>query len=390
MKKLVVILLNLCLGLFLADAVVSLLDDSLILVSGNRAFSVIRGISGLFAMLMAAVIYGLMGLTPMIPKRQFLPVTLFSPLAMLAAIPFTIYCYGRIQTLAWVLSFCQVLLGLGILCWLQGGFKIRWPLVPERQLGTRRFSWRNLFGFLLVNVFVLPPAVFVYLAVCASLAVGHFSEGFLALRPDGMTVQVRKYVRNDGKTIHLIPMAHVGEAAFYRKISQSFPTNSIILMEGVTDTRHLLTNGISYKRMATSLGLAEQEEEFAPAQGEIVWADVDVEQFSSDTIGFLNMVMLIHAKGVNLENVLLVLQYSPPPHVEQQLFDDLLRKRNRHVLEQIRTRLPDSENIMVPWGVVHMPEIAAEIQKSGFRLVESREYQVIRFHFARNSKPEGR
>jgi hypothetical protein len=34
----------------------------------------------------------------------------------------------------------------------------------------------------------------------------------------------------------------------------------------------------------------------------------------------------------------------------------------------------------VPWGVAHMPEIAAEIQKAGFRLNESQDYSVIKFH----------
>jgi hypothetical protein len=52
-------------------------------------------------------------------------------------------------------------------------------------------------------------------------------------------------------------------------------------------------------------------------------------------------------------------------------------------LDEIQTRLPQSDNIIVPWGVAHMPEIAAEIQKSGFRLDESREYEVIRFHVFR-------
>src|ERR1035441_1907555 len=112
------------------------------------------------------------------------------------------------------------------------------------------------------------------------------------LRRGGMTVQTRQYVRKDGKTIRLVPMAHVGEADFYQKLSRSFPTNSIILMEGVTDRRNLLTNELSYKRMATSLGVTEQGEEFNPTQGEMVWADVDVEQFTTNTIGFFNLCVV--------------------------------------------------------------------------------------------------
>jgi hypothetical protein len=381
-RQVLAILLSVCLGLFLADAVVSLLDDSLSLCFGIHLLAGTRGMMCLLAMLMALLVYALMGLTPMIPKRLFLPLTLFNPLTTLAVVPFAIYAYGRLQEVAWVISVCQLIFGLSILYVVQGGFEFRWPLVAETHLAARRFSWRNLSVFLLVNLLVLLPAVILYLVLSAALAVGHFSEGFLALRPGGLTVQVRKYVRNDGKTIQLFPMSHVGESAFYLKVSQSFPSNSIILMEGVSDDRNLLTNKVTYKRMATTLGLAEQHEEFNPTQGEIVPADVDVAQFTTNTIGFLNLVMLIHSKGVNAETVLQLLRFSPPPHSEEQLLDDLLRKRNRRLLEELQARLPQTEHIIVPWGVAHMPGIAAEIQKAGFRLDETQEYVVIRFRSA--------
>src|SRR5438128_766540 len=85
-----------------------------------------------------------------------------------------------------------LLLSLG-----QGEFKFRWPLVPEKQLAARGFSWLNLSVFLLVNAFVLLPAVIGYLVLCAGLAADHFSDGFLTLRPAGLTVQVKKYERDD-------------------------------------------------------------------------------------------------------------------------------------------------------------------------------------------------
>jgi hypothetical protein len=384
------ILLSLCLGLFLGDAVLSLVDESLALFFNIHLLSMISGLVSFFVMLIVIVIYGLMGLTPMIPKRLFLPLTLFNPVVGLVVVPSMIYCYGRIQQVAWAASFCQVILGLSILWVVQGGFKFRWPLVAEAQLGVQRFSWRNLSLFLLVNVFVLLPAAIVYLFVCAALAVDHFSEGFVALRPGGITVQVRKYVRNDGKTIQLFPMSHVAESDFYQKVSQSFPTNSIIVMEGVTDNKNLITNNISYKRMASSLGLAEQHEAFNPSRGEMVRADVDVEQFTTNTIDVLNLVMLIHAKGLDVGTVLKLMQYSPPPNILDLLFDDLLRKRNRHLLEEIHARLGQSDNIIVPWGALHMPEIAKEIQKSGFRLDGTKEYVTIRFHSAKTKGAHGR
>ena len=389
-RQVLAFLLSVCLGLFLADAFVSLVDESLILLFDLRVLTVVRGMVFFFSLLMAIVVYGLMGLTPLIPKRLFLPVALFNPVATLAVIPLAIYFYGWLEQLIWVISLCQLMFGLGILYWVQGGFKLRWPLVTESRLGSRGFSWLNLSGFVGLNLFVVLPAVVVYLAVCASLAVGHFSRGFLALRPGGFTVQVRDYVRNDGKTIQLVPMAHIGEADFYQKLSQSFPTNAVVLMEGVTDNNNLLTNRITYQRMATSLGLTEQHEEFHPAQAEIVMADVDVGQFTTNTIGFLNLVMLVHAKGLTAENVVKVLQFSPPPHFEEQLFDDLLRKRNQHVVGEIRARLPQSGRLIVPWGVAHMPGIESEIQAAGFHLKQTQEYTVIRFRYGGNKAKNAR
>jgi hypothetical protein len=73
------------------------------------------------------------------------------------------------------------------------------------------------------------------------------------------------------------------------------------------------------------------------------------------------------------------MQYSPTPRIEEQLFDDLLHKRNQHLLAEIQSHLPKTRNLMVPWGVAHMPEIAREIQKSGFQLDETKNYTVIRF-----------
>lgn len=389
-RRLLANLLSIGLGLFLADAIVSLVDDSLILFTGLHGLTGVRGIVSLLALPMALVIYGFIGLAPMIPKRLFLPVALFNPVAVLVGILCAIYFHGRIQQIAVVLSLLQVILGLGILRKVQGGFHFRWPWVGEDRLGARGFSWRHLSGFLLLNVFVVLPALVFYLLYCAALAVDHFSDGFVALRPRGLTVQARKYVRSDGKVIQLFPMAHIGEPDFYRRLAASFPADSIILMEGVSDDRNLLTNRISYQRMATSLRLAEQQTEFKPTRGQWVRADVDIEHFATNTIDFLNLVMLFHAKGLNREVVLKLIQYSPPPGFEDQLFDDLLRKRNRRLLEELRSRLSQSEKFMIPWGAAHMPEIAKEIQKSGFRLDETREYVVIHFQAAGKKSARGR
>lgn len=387
-RHLVAVLLSLGLGLFLADALLSAVDDSFILLFNVHFLAGIRGFVGFLTILVGLVIYALMGITPMIPKRKFFLVALFSPLAALFALPFWIYFSGRMQIVIWAISVFQVFCAITIFAIVQKGFTFRMPLVSEARLNPRGFSWMNLIGFVLVNALVILPAVGAYLFLCATLAVGHFSEGFVALHPGGLSVQARKYVRNDGASVHLYPMAHVADRNFYQTVSQSFPSNSIVLMEGVTDQEHLLTNHISYKRMAATLGLSEQQKEFKPSEEQMERADVDIKEFTPNTIGFLNLVMRIHSKGLNAASLMELMSFSPPPGFEKELFDDLLRKRNRHLLDELKKRLPESQNIVVPWGAAHMPEIAREIQKDGFQLAEARDYTVIRFGARQRDRKE--
>ena len=384
-RALIALLLHLALGLFLVEAGVSLLDDTLGLAFGVHVLGLIRGLLSLLLFLTSILVYLLCGITPIIPKRFFIPIVLFTPAAQLAMIPFLIFHYDRVQQITWVASLCQILFGLSILFWIQGTFRFRWPVVRQEHLGSKAFSGLNLVGFLLVNGFVLLPGVLLYLFVCASLAVDHFSASFLALRSDGLTIRAKTYVRGDHKTVRLIPMAHIGEADFYNQISKSFPTNSVILLEGVTDNKNLLKHKLSYKRAARSLGLVEQPKEFTPPpQGRLRHADVDVEQFSERTIAFLNLLSLIYSEGLKVEHLLRVLQESEEPLFAEQLWDDLLTKRNANLLKQIEAELPGSDVIVVPWGAVHMRGIAEEIQKSGFRLADTQEYQIVHFRSVRN------
>jgi hypothetical protein len=391
-KTAIAILLSVTLGLFLAEAGVSLVDAMLILGLGVHALGAIQGMLFVLLLLMSLLVYLLSGITPLIPKRFFLPIVLFIPVVQLAVIPFLIFHFDRVQPVAWIISLCKVLLGLSILFWVQGTFRFRWPVVRQEQLGGKAFSWLNLAGFVVVNVFVLLPGVLLYLSVCASLAVDHFSGGFLALRPDGLAVRAKTYVRDDHKTVRLIPMMHIGEAEFYDQISKSLPTNSVVLLEGVTDSKNLIKTKLSYKRAAQSMGLVEQQQEFAPQQGRLRQADVDVQQFSKRTIAFVNLVSLIHSEGWRVEHLVKLIQESEEPLFIEQLMADLLTLRNANLLKAIEAELPDSEVIVVPWGAAHMRGIAEGIQKSGFHLADTQEHMIFHFRsvwnrrFHRNKK----
>ena len=386
MRRLLGFLLSVCLGLFLLDAAVSLLDDSAALCFQLHALLPFRILIGVLAILLAILVYGLMALTPAIPKSIFGPLALFYLASQLIVLPFALIYFHQTQRVAWVGSLVQVLFGLGLLYGARHSLKLGWPLFPPERLGHRRFSWLNLFGFIAANLLVLLPVVLVYLFLCFGGLVSHFTDGFMTLHPGGFTMQVKKYIRADGKTIQLFPMAHVAEGNFYEEIAQTFPTNSLILMEGVTDEKQLLKQKINYEKMARTLGLSEQHEKFAPTRGEVVPADIDVSEFSTNTLALLNLVFRLHNGKLDADLIQKMMALETPD-LPDELMSDLLLKRNRHLLEQIQLHLPETEHIVLPWGVAHMPEIAREIQKFGFHPTETNSYVVIRFHGAGKSAP---
>lgn len=378
-RKLLAGLLSLFLALLVANAAVSVLDDSFELAFGSYLFTFLSGLFLVVTVLAAVVVYGLMALTPMIPKRIFLPAVFMVLSPFFLVLPLIIYFYSHAMLLDWFLSWAEVIFAMLLLRWVQGGWKFRWPLVAEKHLGARAFSWWNLLVFVLLNLIVILPAAAGYVAGCASLAVSRFSDGFVSLRPAGVILQARKYVRDDGRTVVLIPMSHIAESDFYRSVAGSVTSNSVVLLEGVTDTENLLTNRLTYRRAAKALHLAEQHDDFDLKQGTLVRADVDIREFSSNTIALLNLVALVHSEGLNAHTLSLLLQVSPSEEAERQLLNDLLVKRNQHVLGELFARLPQADSFIIPWGAAHMSGLAKEIQKAGFHLVGTRDYVSIRF-----------
>ncbi len=372
------VILSLVLLLFLGSAVLSLLDNSLYLAFHRTNLTMFNGISFLLMLFTGLLVYGLMGFAPGIPKRVFMPVCLFIPVAYVGVLPLLVYFSRHAMAIMWGVSLVQVLLGLFIIYRLQGGVKFLWPVFPAENLADRGFSWGNLAGVLTAGVFLIVPALVLYSAFTAMVSVNHFTDGFVSLRPAGVSMQVRKYVRDDGRRITLVPMSHVGEAEFYHSLAASFPDDAMVLMEGVSDHKNLANIHSNYSKMAATVGGVEQTKAFKP-KGQLVHADVDISEFSPATLELLKTAMLIHTKGVTAET-LPVLMKPTTPGLEEQLMEDILTKRNHHLLGVIRERLPNSDHIIVPWGAAHMPEIAREILKDGFRVTGTRDFMAIRFN----------
>ena len=99
-RHVISVLLSLCLAVFLADGVVSLVDDSFVLFFGVHSFSLLRGLVSVAGLFVGLGVYGLIGLTPMVPKRLFLPIPIFFLASMLALFTLAIYWRHHIEQIA--------------------------------------------------------------------------------------------------------------------------------------------------------------------------------------------------------------------------------------------------------------------------------------------------
>jgi hypothetical protein len=369
--------LSLVLVLFLVCAVVSFLDHTLWLFFQRHDLSLFSALLFLVMLLFGFTTYCVIALVPAVPKRWMLPVSLFLPVGLVAILPWVAVKPGNAMWVMWGFSLCHVLVAVFLLCRLQGGLKWRWPLFPLARFTDRRFHWGNLLGVLLAGLLVLLPALATYAGYSLALAVNHLSDGFISLRPSGLVMQVRKYVRDDGKSVLLVPMSHVGEPEFYHHLSESFPEDSTILMEGVTDRRNLIKRKVGYNSMAKSLGVVEQQVAFKP-KGERVSADMDLSDLSPATVDLVDKAMLFHSQGMTAKT-LPILMEPMPAGLEKELMENLLDKRNDHLLRVLGERLAGRDHFIIPWGAAHMPGIARGIEKLGFRKVESHDRVAIRF-----------
>lgn len=362
--------------IFLAGGVLALADDLLMLID-RRELSAYRALASLAVLGTGVITYLLVALLPRIPKRIFLPVSLFLPVSTVACLPILIHFPGQISWISLSASLLHVLLALCLIRIARGDRKLRWPFLAETTLQPRPFRWGHAIGVIAIGLFLILPFLAGSVLLSAKHAVDHFSDGFVALKPSGLSMQARHYVRNDGRTVLLVPMSHVGEETFYQDLSRSFPDDAIVLMEGVSDHQQLFRPQKGYTKMAEAIGVVEQQQAFKP-RGQLVAADLDMSEFSQATRDMIKNAMLIHTQGITAET-LHHLMKPTPKGLEKQLMDDILTKRNQHLLKVLKEKLEHAEHIVIPWGAAHMPEIAREIQKDGFQLQKTQNYLAIRF-----------
>lgn len=377
---------NVYIVLFLIDAALSLTDELLQVASSPMpALTEIRFFVAYAVITLSMIFYACLGIDRRLPKRVFLPLTLFASWSALAMWPLS----GFVAREAFGLtaSISQVVIGAIAIILLRslGGRN----LLTEEQFQAPMFSLRNTLGFTAINL-LLTPFVLIYTGLAVtSYYLEDQTAGFLRLSPVGVHMTERSY-HLAKKEIRLAGMMHIGKEEYYEDLAKSIPTEgTIILAEGVTDQDRLLESQFNYSKLAGLIGLTSQDKMRLngnaveldglgvagqvirePGKPDIANADIDLNRFEPKTIEFLNALgrSLFGDKPLaeGLVDYNLWIEENMSEEGLARVMTDILDKRNDAVIAGMVQTLKRYDTIIIPWGAMHMPAIEAAVLEQGF------------------------
>ena len=370
-------LANAAVWLSLADGGVSLVDE-LLRTAGVEGLAPLR--EALASMVFVAMLSCLAGiaLTPRLPLRVFLPLTLGTLWLNLGAAPLPLWLAPAPLGIAGsCLQLALVLDALAAIRRRNGG---RGWFFHEASPAAPAFAWSRSLGFAGVSVFLGLPALALYLGVLFATSVERATDGFVAFDFGGVSLADRRYARGS-REIRLVGMMHIGEENSYREIVESFATEStVVLAEGLTDREGLLSDAVEYGRAAEALGLSRQRDlrdylvdsgdpdAPRPAWPEIRHADVDASAFSPETLEWLRWATGVWS-APDLRSALAALLESARETTPEQLTAfqrDILDRRNEHLIGELDAVLGDYRRVIVPWGALHLPAVEQAVVERGF------------------------
>lgn len=350
----------------------------------------------LSSLLLAAILYAGFAFNRHLPLATLLPLQLWLTWSLIDYWPLENFIGPRYQLFAAVV---QLILGL-IILHLNRTLNNAGLLFTAKQFSGTAFSFKRFGLFSLGNLFVVP----LLLMLCGFSLAGHLihdrSAGFVRLKPNGLYMAERTYRRAD-KQLQLAGMIHLARPEYYTALTAAIPAQrTLILLEGVTDHQGLLTEQFSYARIAELLDLTPQGEatfagrlisqkqlesahsDLNPAV-DMLPADLDLSAFNPVTIEVLNTL----AKEVlNADSPLTGYaefnrwaQTNVPPDFDKIIMADLIDKRNQHLAGFLPAALKKYDNLVIPWGALHMKGIEQIVLEKGFQPINSRERLSIDF-----------
>ncbi|PTX98277.1 hypothetical protein DB345_05430 [Spartobacteria bacterium LR76] len=389
---------------FMASGVLGVIS----MAAPHSGFAVV---SALFAVLLFLGSFPMLALvlaTELVPKRIVLPMLGYLWAGVYVSLwPFPDHVVPWVSGASNIL---QVLLGV-FLAWKFRAPGHTWK-APFAAREGRFFRWQyTVIGWFALQVASLVALVAIFFEVSALISAT--TGGYVRLRPNGLYLVERQFKEGD-REVRLSGMMHIATEEFYDDVlPKADPKHpSVVLLEGVTDDKNLLDdNHLDYTRVARLFQLTAQSEstfsrkayaraklhnhpkDDSPVEME-EWgddnftsheyrhADVDISNLRPKTIAYIITLSRL-MEAPTWRDILLELQDPSSPindsDAQAQVWDDILHARNRRLIAEIQSALPDFQRIIVPWGAAHLSEIERWLKGQHFVQSGEVERRALKF-----------
>jgi hypothetical protein len=396
---------NLYLLAYLLDGAISVTDELLQHLFGFTGLALVRGYIAAFVFFSSFFMLLLLGIDARLPKRLFLPLAVFLIWISFYPEPF--------RTLLGENWYNPALAGLQLLIGIAGALYVRSRtgagiLLTRPLFAGPVFNWKRSAVYFSAGIVVFLCMLTAGTYQVLKTAIYEYSSGFVRLDSNGLYMTEKEY-SNGNVNIRLIGMIHIGDAAYYKEIFKTMlKGNTLVLVEGVSDRNKILNSFPSYSKLANFIGLVSQnylpqhvleslkhtdhgrssadetQEQSGPDFPKFIRADIDVSEFSKETIAYINHVGLVIRTSDSLFHSMIA-QYrwsmeNLPPEAEDIVMHDLITRRNAVLLGQLHENLGAYRQIIVPWGALHMPGIEKQVLAWGFSLNSTSERLAIDFN----------
>jgi hypothetical protein len=373
--RLLLLLANAFIVAYSLDAGFSLVEEAFRHLTGSNVLVSWRNLlAGLVVLGSLAVVPAIV-LTPRLPPSVLAPLALSAlwmafgaaPLPLLLERPALDAALVGLQLALAGIGFLRIRALSGGRSWLLGSES------PRRPAFSLAHSLLAL-GAVVVGGIAL---ILAYLPLWFLVSIQLMTDGFVRFDLAGVSLADRRYERDD-QEVRLVGMMHIGEAEAYQALVESFSGSStVVLAEGVTDRERLLEVPFSYEGAARALGLDTQDEieaylDAMEAPEHRQWpdvrhADVDLSDFHPDTISWLGWVDEIWGGEDPLGAFArLYARYIEESDRWAVVFEDVLTRRNHHLLDALQVALMEYDRVIVPWGALHLPFVQHQVLEMGF------------------------
>ena len=401
----IVFLMNAFLAITAVSSVLALADDLLVKSAMDSQFFSIRGQVALLDIVLLLIAIVSLILVPQLPKLVLLPLVLVSVWQLLGApgVEWSILDRAS-QVKLDVIALAAVALSFVINRARTGRLFISSADLPfhEGLVGRTIIAMPlALLALIVVGVGAVVSAVPTYVELQ--------SRGYLHFASQGLEVRETTLVKGD-HTVHLIGMVHIGDPEFYRTLYKGIPADALVLAEGVTDRQDRMKAKPSYDNAARGLGLESQGEfqkllagsnmvdapaappaapsttshpvaQANPAAPHVLFADIDVSDLSPSTLRFLEAVGTVFQSPTfseAMQRYIAISQQFKEDEVKG-VMDEILTKRNDHVIAAFDKYEPQYRLIYMPWGALHLPGIEDKILARGYKVQSVRMLPLARY-----------